>query len=164
MVKLRARTLRNAMLVGGGLAMLGCSSRSSSGSGDGGSCFPDGDGISGGYDTFVVMVDDTGFSKNLLNTQNDARVTLTLTNMGTKPHGFTVGCTSVAAAYPDLPAGCPTMVCFPSEATMPPLAPAASSTVMFSTPTVDGVIYPFKSTEPSDSSVPGLNNGQWSLM
>jgi hypothetical protein len=39
-----------------------------------------------------------------------------------------------------------------------------SMTVMFDTPTPDGLFYPFKSSQPSDSAVPGLNNGQWSLM
>jgi hypothetical protein len=146
------------------LALLDCSSPSPSASGDGGSCFADGDGVSGGYYTFDLTVDDAGFSKNLLNTQNDARVTLTLSNAGTKPHGYAVGCRSVTDAYPDLPAGCPTMACFPSNATIAPLQPGASKTIVFSTPTVDSVIYPFKSSEPNDDSVPGLNSGQWSLM
>ncbi len=127
-------------------------------------CYPDNDGINGGQYTFVLTVDDTGFSKNLLATQNDAQVTLTLTNMGTKPHGFEIECTSVAPAYPDLPAGCPTMACFPSNSTITPLAPGASATITFDTPTPDGIIYPFKSGGPDDSAVPGLNDGQFSLM
>jgi len=127
-------------------------------------CYPDNDGINGGEYTFVLTVDDTGFSKTILTTQNDAVATVMLTNMGTTPHGFMVGCTSVLPAYPDLPAGCPTVACFPSGATIPPLAPGASQTITFDTPTPDGHIYPFKSTEPADSTVPGLNNGQWVLM
>jgi hypothetical protein len=163
-----ARLVRAALFVAGAAAGLNCGSGSNAAAGaaetDTDACFPDGDGVSGGYYTFDLTVDDTGFSKNLLNTQNDAQVTLTLTNLGTTPHGFAVGCTSVTAAYPDLPPSCPTTVCFPSDATIPPLAPGASATIVFSTPTVDSVIYPFTSGEPSDSSVPGLNNGQWSLM
>jgi hypothetical protein len=164
MTELAARSALAAFLFAASFALPECSSSSSAASGDGGSCFPDGDGVSGGYYTFDLTVDDTGFSKSLLNTQNNARVSLTLKNTGAKPHGFTVGCTSVTPVYPDLPAGCPTMACFPSAATIPPLAPGASSTIVFSTPTPDNLIYPFKSSEPNDSSVPGLNNGQWSLM
>jgi hypothetical protein len=109
-------------------------------------------------------VDDTGFSKLLLATQNDAQATLTLTNNGTTPHGFKVGCTSVAPAYPDLPAGCRTTTCFPDNASIPPLAPGASATIIFDTPNPDGLIYPFTSNEPADSAVAGLTTGQWSLM
>jgi hypothetical protein len=143
---------------------LACSSSSSSASPDGGSCFPDGDGMSGGFNTFALTVDDSGFSKNVLNTQNDASITLTLTNMGTKPHGFTVGCTSVTPAYPSLPAGCPSMACFPAAATIAPIAPGTTATITFSTPTPDNLIFPFSSDAPGDASVPGLNAGQWSLM
>ena len=127
-------------------------------------CFPDGDGYSGGNNTFDLTVDDNGFSKNLLNTQNDARVTLTLKNTGTRPHGFLVGCVDVTSAYPDLPSSCSKTACFPADATVAPLMPGASKTIMFSTPTVDSVIYPFSSGAPGDSTVPGLNAGQWTLM
>lgn len=137
---------------------------SSSGGGGNGACFTDGDGISGGANTFELTVDDTGFSKNILATQNDAQVTLTLKNAGTRPHGFEVGCASVTSAYPDLPAGCPTTACFPAGSTIAPLAPGASKTVTFDTPTADGIIYPFKSSAPADGDVPGLSSGQWTLM
>ena len=149
-----------------GVALAACSSASSSGGAgaDGGACFPDGDGINGGAYTFDLTVDDTGFSKAILATQNDAQVTLTLKNTGTRPHGFEVGCTSVLPAYPDLPAGCKTTACFPAGATIAPLAPGASATVTFDTPTPDNLIYPFKSSEPADSAVPGLSSGQWTLM
>ena len=56
------------------------------------------------------------------------------------------------------------MACFPASATIAPLAPGASATITFDTPTPDGLIYPFTSNEPADSAVPGLNDGQWSLM
>jgi hypothetical protein len=149
-----------------GAALLHCSSSSGGASAgdDGGGCFPDNDGINGGSYTFVLTVDDTGFSKSLLTAQNDAQVTIMLTNMGTTPHGFAVGCTSAAPAYPDLPAGCASSVCFPAGASILPLDPGKSATIMFDTPTPDGLIYPFTSNEPSDSAVPGLNNGQFSLM
>jgi hypothetical protein len=130
-------------------------------------CYPDNDGINGGAYTFDLVVNDTGFfatgpdagTKELLSTQNDAQVTLTLTNNGTKPHGFKVGCTTATA-----PAGCSTTVCFPANAAIAPLAPGESKTITFDTPTPDGIIYPFTSNEPADSTVDALNDGQWSLM
>jgi hypothetical protein len=135
-------------------------------------CYPDNDGINGGDYTIDLVVTDTGFyassadagTKELLATQNDAQVTLTLTNNGTTPHGFSVGCTSVLPAYPTLPSGCPTSACFPANATIAPIAPGTSTTVTFDTPTPDGIIYPFTSNAAADSAVPGLNEGQWSLM
>jgi hypothetical protein len=149
-----------ATLVLCGIALLGCGSGGSGGGGGGGACYADSDGINGGDYTFDLTVDDTAFSKTILTTENDARATVTLTNTGTKPHGFEVGCVD----YPDPPPGCTPKVCFPADATIAPLAPGASATITFDTPTADGVIYPFKSSEPNDSSVPGLNDGQWTLM
>jgi hypothetical protein len=135
---------------------------------DAGACYPDGDGLNGGSYTFDLTVDDTGFSKNILATQNDAQVTVTLKNIGTKPHGFVVGCANVCQVYPNLPAGCSPTACFPSNATIAPLAPGASATITFDTPTPDGIIYPFKSSAPGDSTVPGLSDSQgtlqWTLM
>jgi hypothetical protein len=177
-----------------GLALFnaGCSKDSDDDDNDptnGGMCFPDSDGLTGGFYPIAVTVTDTGFLKNLIATQNDSMVTLTLTNAGTKPHGFSVGCVSVLSSYPKLPAMCPTVSCFPGAtaqgstadggaadggtsdggaaaqtATVAPIAPGASATIMFNTPTPDGLIYPFTSNDPDDSAVPGLNNGQWSLM
>jgi hypothetical protein len=129
-------------------------------------CFPDHDGLNGGSNTFDVTVDDTGFSKTIFATQNDATATVTLKNTGTKPHGFAIECTSVVPAYPTVPKGCPSIACFPSSATIAPIAPGASKTVTFATPTADGLLYPVKSSEPGDCDVPGLNGSmtQWSLM
>ena len=138
-------------------------------------CYPDNDGINGGAYTIDLVVDDTGFfasggddagmtTKDIIATQNDAQVTLTLTNNGKLPHGFAVGCTSVITPYPNLPADCPSSTCFPANATIAPIAAGTSMTVTFDTPTPDGLIYPFTSNEPADSAIAGLNNGQWSLM
>jgi hypothetical protein len=148
------------------LALLHCSSSSSPESGltfdagaDAAYCYPDNDGVNNMVATVDVTVDDTGFSKTVISTQNDSPVTLTVTNKGTKPHGFAVGCTTTTA-----PAGCATHVCFPDDSTIAPLEPGKSKTITFQTPTPDGIIYPFNSNEPDDSDVKALNNGQWSLM
>jgi hypothetical protein len=196
----RAARVTVVLLALAGLALFNSSCSKSSGDEDdadptnGGMCFPDSDGLTGGSYTIAVTVTDTGFMKNLIATQNDSMVTLKLTNSGTKPHGFSVGCVSVLSSYPKLPAMCPTVSCFPGAtapgavadggaadggtsdggtsdggaaaqtATIAPIAPGTSTTIMFNTPTPDGLIYPFTSNDPDDSTVPALNNGQWSLM
>ena len=156
------------ILAGGTLsagASSACSSSSSTGGADGGAaCYPDNDGINDDAYTVELTVDDTGFSKKIVNTQNDSQVTFTLKNAGTKPHGFEVGCTDARASYPDLPAGCSATVCFPADAKIAPIAPGKSETIVFDTPTPDDLIYPFKSSEPDDGKVAGLSDGQWSLM
>lgn len=157
----------------------GSSSSASSGQG---SCYPDNDGINGGSYIIDLVVDDTGFysgspdsgavaadagMKAVITTQNDAVVTFTLTNEGTTEHGFEVECTSVLPAYPDLPAGCSSTACFPGNSTIAPIAPGTSTTITFDTPTPDNLLYPFKSSAPGDSAVPGLNGTDgtaWSLM
>jgi hypothetical protein len=162
-----------------------CSSPSgtrSQGSDDGGSsCFPDNDCVTNVASTVDLVVDDTGFyagspdagadidggMKTVITTQNRSPVIFTLTNVGTQPHGFTVGCTSVLSAYPELPAGCPSTACFPAAATISPLDPGTSKTVMFETPTPDNLGYPFKSNAPGDANNPALNGSDgaaWSLM
>jgi hypothetical protein len=165
------------------IALVHCSSSSAGGgtsSGDGGDCYPDNDGVNDTPQTIDLVVDDTGFysgspdsgisdagMKNVITTQNSSTITLTLTNMGTKDHGFVVECTSVTPAYPDLPAGCPSMACFPSASTITALPAGMSKTVTFLTPVPDNLLYPFKSNEAGDSSVPGLDGSTgtaWSLM
>jgi hypothetical protein len=141
-------------------------------------CYPDNDGITGGSYTIALAVNDTGFTstgsddndggvtKNIIATQNDAMVTLTLTNTGTTPHGFQVLCTPVCPSYPSLPVGCSPLACFPSNSTIAPIMPGTTMTITFDTPTPDGLLYPFASSAPADSTVPGLNGSisQWSLM
>jgi hypothetical protein len=138
-------------------------------------CYPDNDGVNDQTYTIDIAVTDTGFTstggdpddagaKNIIATQNSSQVILTLTNNGTMPHGFTVGCVSVCSSYPTLPAGCSPSACFPSGATIAPIAAGATATVTFVTPVPDGLLYPFSSGAPGDDSVPGLNQGQWNLM
>lgn len=175
---------RSSIVILVGVVLVSCGSPTTGSltSGLGTTCFPDSDGINGGMYTFDLIVNDTGFYNGapdsgpvaadagmqvVLASQNDATITLTLTNQGTVPHGFEVDCTSVVPSYPDLPAGCPSMACFPSGSTIAPIAPGTSTTVTFDTPTPDGLLYPFKSSAPGDSAVPGLNGMDgtaWSLM
>jgi len=131
--------------------------------------------------TIDLVVDDTGFyagspdsgadtdagMKTVITTQNASTITFTLTNQGTKEHGFEVQCTSVLSAYPDLPSGCSSTACFPSSSTVAPIAPGTSKTVTFVTPVPDNLLFPFKSSAPGDANVPGLNGSEgtaWSLM
>jgi len=177
---------RSSFLALASVALLHCSSSStgsgsSGSSGDGGDCYPDNDGINNVPTPVDVVVNDTGFypgspdagvdtdagMKTVITTQNSSTITLTLTNMGTKEHGFEVECTSVRPAYPNLPVGCSPTACFPSDSTIAPIAPGASKTVTFVTPVPDNLLFPFKSSAPGDANTPGLNGSDgsaWSLM
>jgi hypothetical protein len=103
-----------------------------------------------------VTVDDTGFSPIILKAQNNAQVTITLKNAGSKPHDFVMGC--VAISYP----GCASQFCFPAEANIPPVPPGGTATATFATPHVEG-IYNFQSSLPGDSQVSsdGGISGLW---
>jgi hypothetical protein len=157
MIRTRSSLALRAMVVLLGVALLHCDGGPSGGSG-GSSCFDDANGLIGGDYTFVMTVDDAAFSKPILQSENLAQITLTLVNMGTLPHGFEVECIATSA-----PAGCPRKSCFPDGSTIAPLAPGASATVTFDTPSPEG-IYTFKSSEPGDSAVSGLHDGQFILM
>ncbi|MEO6603851.1 MAG: hypothetical protein ABIQ16_28465 [Polyangiaceae bacterium] len=123
------------------------------------SCMPDDqDGIVGGNNTVLLTVSDTDFAVGGVNSgstqrnisvQNNGNVTLTLTNVGSKPHSFHVACRAT-----DLPAGCPQTSCFPDIATVPAIEPGDSVTVMFQTPAVEGE-YQFTSDEPGDEDLLG---------
>ena len=134
-----ARRAATALVLGA--LTLACSSSNESDGGD--ACFPDADGVTGRSYTIDLTVDDDGFSKSVLSTQNDSTVTLTLTNAGTLPHGFELQCVDVTTEYPHLPAGCPAVTCFPDAATIAPIMPGESQTVSFITPPTDNLIYPF---------------------
>lgn len=108
-------------------------------------CSDDADGVSGGDYTFVVTVDDTSFTPALFAAQNGANVTLTVKNAGTKPHDFVIDCLPTPN---DL--GCPTSSCFEAGAAFAALAPGASETHAFVTPTPEG-IYTFRSDLPGDA-------------
>jgi len=117
---------------------------------------PDTDGINGGCYVFDVTVNDTGFSPLILKAQNLGTVTLHLTNTGTKPHDFSLGC--IGVSFP----GCPTEACFPASTNIAALAPGASATSTFVTPNPEG-IYDFRSDVAGDSTTDtdGGLSGLW---
>jgi hypothetical protein len=104
-------------------------------------CSPDSDGINGGDYTFVLDVSDTAFSPIILKAQNDANVTLTITNTGSVPHDFSIDCLPTPNDQ-----GCPTTSCFDPDSTFAPIAPGVSTTQTFATPNPEG-IYTFRSSD-----------------
>ena len=130
-----------------------CGSDASDG---GNSCQPgDQDGVLGGTKTVLLSVSDTAFAvggvdsgsmQRNIAAENSSRLTLTLTNVGEKPHSFVVACIPS-----ELPAACPQTSCFPEEANISALAPGASVTVMFDTPAVEGA-YQFTSDVEGDTT------------
>jgi hypothetical protein len=105
--------------------------------------------MSGGTYTIDLTVDDTGFHPLVLSAQNDAMITLTIHNAGTKPHDFVLGCLATPNG-----SGCPTQSCFPatdaSIPSVPAIQPGQTVTTTFDTPRPEG-IYPFRSDLPGDS-------------
>jgi hypothetical protein len=115
-------------------------------------CAPDdADGIVGVELAAQVTVDDRGFAPPIVKVQNKSLLVLTLTNAGTRPHGFAVDCLPTPNAR-----GCPTQSCFPDDVTIAPLAPGASKTVKLATPAVEG-IYTYRSQADGDGA---LTTGQ----
>ncbi|HTA93783.1 MAG TPA: hypothetical protein VK745_29605 [Polyangiaceae bacterium] len=121
------------------------------------SCNPgDQDGVVGGNNVVLLSVSDAEFAVGGVDSgstepniavQNLSNVTLTLTNVGTRPHSLQLACIPTG-----LPATCPQMSCFPGNANIPPLAPGDSVTTSFTTPAVEGA-YQFTSTVAGDSPV-----------
>src|SRR5262245_45788310 len=73
------------------LGVAACSSKATDASTD--KCAPDdADGIVGGKVTLALAVSDDAFSPVVVKAQNTATVTLTLSNTGTKAHGFALDC------------------------------------------------------------------------
>lgn len=133
----------SAVSAAAGLVLLlaGCSGST----GGGGTCQPnDADGIVGGTKTIGVTVDDDGFTPTPITVQNKTTLTIQLRNMGTKPHGFAVGC---VATPNDL--GCPGRSCFPGAASIEPVEPGGTGSARFLVPTPEA-IYPVTSTADGD--------------
>lgn len=148
---------RRHLLCATGIVLLtACSAGSNS---DSETCQPnDQDGIVGSNVTVLLSVSDTGFAVGGVNSgsmqpnvavQNTSTVKLTISNVGSRPHSFRVGCRPT-----ELPASCPQMSCFPDTANVPALEPGERATVTFETPAVEGE-YPFTSDEPGDEALLG---------
>jgi hypothetical protein len=106
-----------------------------SGEDEGNQCeLDDADGIIGGSYTFALRVDDQKFDRIILQGQNSADVTLTLTNQGTAPAGFSIDC--LPTPNDD---GCAIESCFPESHAIAPIAAGASETVVFEIPLVEGI-------------------------
>jgi hypothetical protein len=144
------------------LVAAGCSSGGGGAGGKSNCTPPDADGVMGGDVTVLVSVSDTAFTVGGVDSgstepniavQNDATVTLTLTNVGTMPHDMVVECIGSG-----LPAGCLQISCFPGDAgagnitLVPTLMPGQSMTVTVVTPLVEGT-YPFTSDVGNDSQM-----------
>jgi hypothetical protein len=129
-------------------------------SGDAGACAPpDQDGIAGGTTVFQLYVNDDAFYRGgdagtwpILTAENKSTVKLTVTNTGTRPHDFSIDCYPTPNTM-----GCPTKSCFPTDASIPAIAPGASATATFKVPLLDGVIYTFRSNLPGDAQTGQFN-------
>lgn len=124
-----------------GLMSVHCSDDDAPGDDDGDSCTkPDQDGVIGGDYAFAVDVSDTAFTPLILKAQNSGKVTLTVKNTGTKPHGFAVQCLTTQ--------GC--TACFPDGAKVGPIDPGGTATATFVAPEQEG-IFTISSDVPGDT-------------
>lgn len=151
-VFIRWRALISAAACPWFVAVMACSSNT-----NGDSCTPsDQDGVLGGPNDSVVLVSvsDTAFSVGGVDSgstarniaiQNSSKVTLTLTNVGTKPHDLVIQCIPTG-----LPAGCPAISCFPKNANVPSVPPGQNATTTFTVPVFEGA-YLFTSDEAGDT-------------
>jgi hypothetical protein len=131
-----------AALLSFGVAVSRCASTKSTAKS---TCTEVGDGISGGAATLAIVVDDDGFRPRVVTAQDKAKVTLTLKNEGTRPHGFMVECVPT----PDHE-GCPMESCFPDNATIAPIPPGGSATITFLAPDLER-LHPIRSTAHGDT-------------
>jgi hypothetical protein len=137
-----------ALEAGGILAEAGNDDASGAASDGGGACIAgDQDGVMGGMLAFDLAVTDTGFMPLILKAENGTNVTLTLKNMGTRPHGFAVQCLPTPNNN-----GCPTTSCFPNGAMIAPIPPGGTATATFRAPAVEGM-YSFGSNAPCDAAI-----------
>jgi hypothetical protein len=130
-------------------------------SGGGSSCSPgDMDGVANIPAAFDLSVNDTNFYTGdaggdattvVLTAQNRSPVTLTMKNTGTRPHDLVVGCLPTPNAN-----GCPAQSCFPDAAAISAIAPDASATIRFVTPSPEG-LYTFRSNLPGDTQTGQFN-------
>jgi hypothetical protein len=153
-VEARRELAAVVVCVGPLLALTRCHSSGTT-SADGGCQLDDENGASGGAEPVVLTVSDTAFtvggpdsgstSTNVA-FENSSTVRLTLFNVGTRPHDFTVECQPPSAD------NCERTWCFPDAANIPALAPGASATTTFVAPFSEGV-YVFTSDLDGDTQV-----------
>ncbi|HKO51679.1 MAG TPA: hypothetical protein VJV79_28410 [Polyangiaceae bacterium] len=125
-------------------AMLGCACSGTKKNDD--ACTPDdADGVISEPAARLLTVTDSEFEPKLLSTQNTSEITLTLKNIGARPHSFIVDCLPTPNSD-----GCPLESCFPSESKIEPVEPGEQVTVVFETPLVEG-IYVFRSDVAEDA-------------
>jgi hypothetical protein len=145
---LQRRATVGAACIGCILAAARCSDNSSGGSD---ACKTDLNGASGGSQVVDLAVDDTAFSVGAgdsgsmqpnVTIENASTVTLTLVNVGTKPHDMVVQCQPTPNTM-----GCPGQSCFPPDANIPPLQPGESTTTSFVAPFKEG---PYRFTSDVD--------------
>ncbi len=146
--------LRNLTL---GMLLLGAGC--SSGATHDESCTPgDADGVVGGTIRVLLNVSDTGYAVGGVDSrstqpniavQNSSTVKLTITNVGSKAHGFHIACIPT-----DLPAKCPQESCFPDDTTIAAIDAGDSVTITFKTPAVEGA-YSFTSDAAGDEDLLG---------
>jgi hypothetical protein len=108
----------------------------------------DADGVIGGNVAFELNVTDGGFEPTILAAQNLAKVTLTLSNKGTKLNSFVIDCIPT----PNIN-GCPTTSCFPATASIAPVDPGGSAVTTFEVPRAEGIYY-YHSDVPGDTPDP----------
>ncbi len=117
-------------------------------------CLADQNGISGGKQVIDLTVSDTAFTVGAaeggpgepnITVENATVVTLTMSNVGTKPHDFVIRCLATPNA-----SGCPAQSCFAADAGIPPLQPGESATTVLVAPVHEGT-YPFVSDLPGDT-------------
>ena len=147
-----------------GLALAGSDCDGSGGSGD--PCKMDLNGVTGGSEVVDVTVSDTAFSvggpdsgstQPNVTIENSSTVTLTLFNVGTKPHDLVMQCLATPNGQ-----GCPAQSCFPPSANVPPVQPGASATTTFVAPFREGP-YLFTSDFDGDTQ-PGPDGGVTGLV
>ena len=152
-----------------GVALVGLHCNGSDGGGD--PC-KEQIGVIGGSEVVDLTVSDTAFAvggpdsgsmQPIITIENMSTVTLTLFNVGTRPHDLVMQCLENPNTM-----GCPTQYCFPPGANLPPVQPGASATTTFVAPFKEGP-YMFTSDVDGDTdggldgSVSGLV-GQYVLM
>ena len=93
---------------------------------------------------FFVGGPDSGSTSTNVAFENSSTVMLTLFNVGTRPHDFTIQCQPPSAD------NCEMTWCFPTEANIPAVAPGASATTTFVAPFSEGV-YVFTSDLDGDT-------------